>query len=157
MEIVDLLLVGYAKNSRIEIEDDDWAKVRTEIELSEAFSAESLMGLEKFSHVEVIFYFHRVKPEKIVSGARYPRNNPEWGKTGIFAQRGKNRPNRLGVTIAKVIEVKGKTLVVEGLDAIDGTPILDIKPVFREFLPAEPVEQPRWVEALMKNYWKKVG
>lgn len=60
----------------------------------------------------------------------------------------------MGATIAKVVRREGKSIVVEGLDAIDGTPILDIKPVMREFLPNEDILQPEWVTDLMKEYWK---
>jgi tRNA (Thr-GGU) A37 N-methylase len=72
---------------------------------------------------------------------------------GIFSQRGKNRPNRLGLTTVKLIKREDRTLMVQGLDCIDGTPILDIKPVMKEFLPKEKVQQPAWVDEIMRNYW----
>ena len=72
---------------------------------------------------------------------------------GIFAQRGKGRPNRLGVTIVEVVRREGRTLTVTGLDAIDGTPVLDLKPVMAEFLPRTAVRQPEWSRELMRNYW----
>lgn len=146
--------IGYVKNSRSEIEDDDWGDVVSEIVLEGAMGAAALAGIEEFSHVEVVFYFDRVADEKIETGARRPRNNPDWPEVGILAQRGKNRPNRLGLTTAKVIERRGNVLVVAGLDAIDGTPVLDIKPVMREFLPREDVRQPAWATELMAGYWK---
>jgi tRNA (adenine37-N6)-methyltransferase len=89
-----------------------------------------------------------------VTGVRHPRNNPAWPRVGIFAQRGKNRPNRLGLATVRILKREGRTLFVTGLDAIDGTPVLDIKPVLREFLPKEPVLQPEWATELMQNYWK---
>ena len=113
----------------------------------------SLDGIEAFSHVEVLFLFHVVTADKIVTGARHPRNNPEWPKVGIFAQRGKNRPNRLGVSVCKLIAVDGLTVEVEGLDAIAGTPILDIKPVLAGFLPRGELREPAWATELMKDYW----
>jgi len=73
--------------------------------------------------------------------------------TGIFAQRGKNRPNRLGSTICKVLRVDGRRLWVSELDAIEGTPVIDIKPVMQEFLPRGDVRQPDWSRELMANYW----
>src|SRR5690606_12174880 len=96
---------------------------------------------------------HGVAPEKIVSGARHPRNNRDWPAVGILAQRGKNRPNRLGSTICRVLRVDGRKLWVAELDAIDGTPVLDVKPVMQEFLPREPVRQPAWTHELMQAYW----
>ncbi|MDQ0208831.1 SAM-dependent methyltransferase [Alkalicoccobacillus murimartini] len=147
--------IGTVSNKRREIEDDNWGSVQSTILVNDSFSEESLAGVETFSHLEVLFYFHKVKEEKIMKGARHPRNNPALPLVGIFAQRGKNRPNRLGLTTVKLISRQGKCLVVEGLDCIDGTPIIDIKPVMKEFLPHGPVIQPEWSHDLMKEYWSK--
>jgi len=152
---IDAVPVAYVKNPRKEISDDFWGGIISEIELTDDFSESALKGIEDFSHLEIIFYFDKVSPEKINFGSRKPRNNPNWPDTGVFAQRGKNRPNRLGSTIAELIKKTGKTLHVKGLDAIDGTPVLDIKPVIREFLPQTQVTQPEWTGELMVNYWKK--
>jgi tRNA (adenine37-N6)-methyltransferase len=89
----------------------------------------------------------------VVTGARHPRGNTNWPVVGIFAQRGKNRPNRLGATMVRVLAVEGRTIRVAGLDAIDGTPVVDIKPVIGEFLPRGEIRQPRWATELMKTYW----
>ena len=149
--------IATVKNARKEVEDDNWGEVISVIELDPAFSEEALFQIESFSHAEIFYYFDRVEESKIETGARHPRNNQEWPKVGIFAQRGKNRPNRLGATIVKILKREGRQLFVQGLDAIDGTPILDIKPVMNEFLPREAVIQPQWATELMKNYWKTDG
>ena len=153
--LIEVSPVAYVRSARAEVEDDDWGEVAAVIELVPELEAESLLGIEAFSHVEVVFFFDRVPESKIERGARHPRNNPSWPRVGVFAQRGKNRPNRLGSTIAKLVRREGRTLHVLGLDAIDGTPIVDIKPVMREFLPREPVEQPQWSVELMRDYWKR--
>lgn len=153
--IITLNPIGVVRNSRQAPEDDDWGKIISEIFISEELPEESLSEIESFSHIEVIYSFHLVDDEKIEIGARHPRNNPAWPKVGIFAQRGKNRPNRLGATIAKLVRREGRTLIVTGLDAIDGTPVLDIKPVMREFLPQGELKQPEWSIELMQNYWEK--
>lgn len=153
MDEICLTPVGIVHNLRRTATDDDWGAVESEIELVLALPEHALDGLEEFSHVEVIFAFHLVGAEEVTVGVRRPRGNPKWPPVGIFAQRGKNRPNRIGATIAAVVERHGRVLRVRGLDAIDGTPVLDIKPVFAEFLPAEPVRQPAWVAELMANYW----
>jgi tRNA (Thr-GGU) A37 N-methylase len=75
---------------------------------------------------------------------------------GIFSQRGKNRPNRLGSTIAKIISIQGTTVHLSGLDAIDGTPVIDMKPVMSEFMPRETIKQPSWSKEIMRGYWNKV-
>lgn len=146
--------IAFVHNERINVEDDLWGEIESVIELTDLYTEESLQGIEQFSHIEVIFYFNRVRAENIQYAARHPRNNEEYPKVGIFAQRGKNRPNQLGATTVKVVRREGKRLVVQGLDAIDGTPILDMKPVMKEFLPKEEIKQPDWATDLMKNYWK---
>jgi tRNA-Thr(GGU) m(6)t(6)A37 methyltransferase TsaA len=146
--------VAFVHAARTSAEDDDWGNTQSRIVLADGFAPEALAGLDAFSHVEILFLFHKVAPEKIVSGARHPRNNPDWPAVGIFAQRGKNRPNRIGSTICRVVGVKGNTLMVSELDAIDGTPVLDIKPVLREFLPRTETRQPGWATELMRNYWR---
>ena len=112
-----------------------------------------MKGIDEFSHLEIIFYFDKVSDDKIQYEARHPRNNTDYPEVGILAQRGKNRPNKLGLTIVELLELKQRTLIVKGLDAIDGTPIIDIKPVMKEFLPKDQVRQPNWSISLMENYW----
>lgn len=146
--------VGHVRGGRADPIDDQWAQSRSTIALDATrYAANALAGLEAFSHVEVIFLFDRVAADEIERGARHPRGRTDWPLAGIFAQRGKHRPNRLGVTICRIIGVEGTQLHVEGLDAIDGTPVIDIKPVMREFLPREDVRQPEWVSELMAAYW----
>ena len=153
--MITLQPIGVVKNSRVEIEDDNWGGIVSEIVLDASFGEDSLQGLEDFSHAEVIFYFDKVDEQKIVTGARHPRNNPQWPRIGIFAQRGKNRPNRLGLALVKIVRREGRSLYVENLDAIDGTPVLDIKPAMVEFLPQESIRQPDWAGELMRDYWHK--
>ncbi|QTN28116.1 SAM-dependent methyltransferase [Rhodoferax sp. AJA081-3] len=147
--------IAFVSSTRKTPEDDFWGGEVAEIRLADGMDASALAGLETFSHVEVLFLFHGVAQDKIVSGARHPRNNADWPKVGIFAQRGKNRPNRIGSTICKVVGVEGPILRVRELDAIDGTPVLDIKPVLKEFLPREATRQPSWATELMSSYWSE--
>ncbi|WP_107948891.1 tRNA (N6-threonylcarbamoyladenosine(37)-N6)-methyltransferase TrmO [Lysinibacillus parviboronicapiens] len=145
--------VAIVNNNRKEIEDDNWGTIISTIELTENINESSLKGIDEFSHLEIIFYFDKVDDEKIQYEARHPRNNKNYPEVGIFAQRGKNRPNKLGVTIVELIDIKQRSLIVKGLDAIDGTPIIDIKPVMKEFLPKGDVKQPNWSISLMDKYW----
>ena len=147
--------IGHVRGGRAEAIDDNWGASRAVIVLdADQFTSEALMGLDGFSHVEVVFVFDRVSLDRIETAARHPRNRTDWPRVGIFAQRGKARPNRLGVTQCKIISVSGLSLEVEGLDAIDGTPVVDLKPVMREFLPREAVRQPEWATELMADYWQ---
>lgn len=134
--------------------DDNWGGSIAAIELDPArFTQEALMGLEAFSHAEILYLFDKVSDDKIESGARHPRGRSDWPKIGIFAQRGKNRPNRLGITICRIVSVEGLTLNVEGLDAIDGAPVIDIKPVMSGFQPRGEFREPQWAREIMEAYW----
>lgn len=146
--------LGHVRCDRSEAIDDDWDSVPARIELDNSvFDDTALMGLETFSHAEVIFLFDQVPDAKIVTGARHPRGNTDWPKIGIFAQRGKNRPNRLGATICEILSVDGTVLHLKGLDAIDGTPVLDIKPVMSGFQPRGTLREPGWSKEIMETYW----
>jgi tRNA-Thr(GGU) m(6)t(6)A37 methyltransferase TsaA len=127
--------------------------VISEIELLPGIPPESLNGIEAFSHLEIIFSFNESDKSKIVFNG-HPRGNVNWPEVGIFAQRKKDRPNAIGLTIVELQERKGSSLFVKNLDAINGTPILDIKPVMKEFLPQGEVKQPSWSTELMQLYWK---
>lgn len=140
-------------NNRQMIKDDYWGEIISTIELADHIQETSLKGIGDFSHLEIIFYFDKVTDDHIQYEARHPRNYQNYPEVGIFAQRGKNRPNKLGSTIVELLEVKPRALIVQGLDAIDGTPILDIKPVMKEFLPKKDVQQPAWSIDLMRAYW----
>lgn len=146
--------IAFVNNTRKDILDDNWGSIISTIELAENINDSSLKGINEFSHLEIIFFFDKVSDDKIQYEARHPRNNKDYPEVGIFAQRGKNRPNKLGVTIVELVEQKQRILIVKGLDALDGTPIIDIKPVLKEFLPKDEVSQPDWSISLMENYWE---
>ncbi len=146
--------VGHVRGGRTEAIDDDWGPSRARIELDATrFGLEALFGLADFSHAEIVFVFDQITDDQVTTGARRPRGREDWPLVGIFAQRGRNRPNRLGVSVCKVIAVDGLTIEVEGLDAIDGTPVLDIKPVLKGFIPRGEVREPAWAAEIMEGYW----
>lgn len=145
--------IGLVSSSRLRTIDDDWAEVVATITLLPPFGASALAGLEEFSHVEVIFSFHGVDPDGVFTATRRPRGNPDWPEVGIFAQRAKDRPNRLGLSTCELVAVRGHTLEVRALDAIDGTPVVDIKPYMAEFAPRRDVRQPLWSHELMAGYF----
>ncbi len=152
--ILELKPIGVVHSDRNEPIDDHWDSVTSVIELDpQIFGTECLDGLSKFSHCEVIYFFHLVSQEKIETGSRHPRGNMSWPKVGIFAQRAKDRPNRIGSTTCKILKVDGLKVQVQGLDAIEGTPVLDIKPYMAEFGPRGNVDQPEWSKELMNAYW----
>jgi tRNA-Thr(GGU) m(6)t(6)A37 methyltransferase TsaA len=145
--------IGTVTSSRSEVIDDDWGDVTAAITLAPPLDERSVAGLEEFSHVEVVFLFDRVDPDDVCLHARHPRGNPEWPEVGILAQRAKDRPNRIGLCTCELVAVEGASIVVRGLDAIDGTPVLDVKPYMEEFAPRGEVRQPAWSRELMRGYW----
>lgn len=148
--------IGWVRSSRAEAIDDDWDAVDSSIELdADRFGPDALAGLPEFSHVDVVYLFDQVEESAVQTGARHPRSNPDWPEVGILAQRAKMRPNRIGVTSCRLLAVEGLTIRIEGLDAIDGSPVLDLKPVMTEFLPRGDVKQPQWASELMATYWSR--
>ena len=147
--------IGFVSSERQEPTDDDWDTVLARVILDNAcFSENALRGLDAFSHVEVLYLFHKVPIDRIETGSRHPRGNVDWPDVGVFSQRGKNRPNRLGLTTCRVLSISGIELAVEGLDAIDGTPVLNIKPVMKGFEPRGAIHEPDWAAEIMSGYWR---
>jgi len=146
--------IGYVSGGRTEPTKDHWGANRCVLTLDAArFTSAAFDGLDDVSHLEVVFYFHLHADEAIEVGSRRPRDREDWPMVGIFAQHGRMRPNRLGVSICRLLKVSGVTAEVEGLDAVDGTPILDIKPVWSGYLPRGALREPQWATDIMANYW----
>ena len=157
MEKILLSPIGFVRSPVREIVDDVWGGLVSRVELDvDRFTAESLAGLEEFSHVEIVFHFHKLAEADLITGKRRPRGRADWPEVGIFAQRGKLRPNRIGVTVCRLLSVEGLAITVEGLDALDGTPVLDLKPYMKEFGPKGEIRQPSWASELMAGYWKQM-
>jgi tRNA (adenine37-N6)-methyltransferase len=130
---------------------DYWGDVESTIIIDDRFGDDCLQGLSDFSHAEIIFIFHLASERRLYEPRR-PRGRADLPKVGVFADRGPRRPNRLGATICQIAAVAGRELRVRGLDAVQGTPVLDVKPALAEFLPSE-VRQPLWSATLMSDYF----
>ncbi|MFP4170003.1 MAG: tRNA (N6-threonylcarbamoyladenosine(37)-N6)-methyltransferase TrmO [Methanomassiliicoccales archaeon] len=117
--------IGYVRNTATE--DADFDQLVSEIEILPDFE-EGLHRIEEVSELDVIFRFH-LKDE--VKWRVHPRHDPSLPEVGVFASRSPKRPNFLGLTRVKLLERRGNTLAVKGLDAFDGTPVVDIKPAVR--------------------------
>jgi tRNA (adenine37-N6)-methyltransferase len=147
--------IGFVRSSIDQPADDCWAGLVSVIELDpQQFTADSINGLSDFSHVEIVFLFNRVALEGVFTGSRRPRDRADWPMTGIFAQRANDRPNRIGITTCKIESVDGLRVSVRELDAINSTPVLDLKPYVAECGPREPVRQAAWSRELMASYFK---
>jgi tRNA-Thr(GGU) m(6)t(6)A37 methyltransferase TsaA len=150
---VTLQPVAFVRGGRQEPTDDRWASETCRIELVAPFDHRALVGLDGFSHIDVVFVFHLVDETRVVTDARRPRGRADWPEVGIFAQRGRVRPNRIGVSTCEVESVDDNVIVVRGLDAVDGSPVLDIKPHMSGFHPRTPVTEPQWATEIMSKYW----
>jgi tRNA-Thr(GGU) m(6)t(6)A37 methyltransferase TsaA len=144
--------IGIIKSPVREGVDRDWGKVESEIHVN-AELADGLKGIESFSHVVVVFEMHRSSWEPANDLVRRPQGRPDMPLTGIFAQRAKHRPNPVGITSVRLLGVAGNVLKVQGLDAIDGTPVLDIKPYFPQYDNIPDSSTPEWVNRLMEDYF----
>jgi tRNA-Thr(GGU) m(6)t(6)A37 methyltransferase TsaA len=156
-ENIVLKPIGIVRSPIKEVADDCWGGVLATIELDpELFGAECTLGLDQYSHVEVVFVLDKISQDEIEKGARHPRERTDWPKMGIFAQRSKGRPNRIGITVCKLEFVDGLHIRVRELDAVDGTPVLDVKPYLKGFAPRGEVLEPAWAAELMAGYFRKI-
>jgi len=121
--------IGYVKNAIQAPAMREWGEVVSELVLDESLAG-ATERLEEFSHIIVAFWMHKVSPERSVPTRLHPRGRAELPLVGLFATHAPYRPNPLGVSIVRLIERRANVLVVKGLDAIDGTPIVDIKSFF---------------------------
>ena len=105
-------------------ESTDFTDVISTIEIKPELT-EGLYRLEESEEIDVLFWFDRSLPAMMKV---HPRGDPDNPLVGVFASRSPNRPNPIGVTRVKLLAVKGNILTVKGLDALNGTPVIDIKP-----------------------------
>lgn len=153
-ETITMTPIGRVSGGRAQVTKDHWGANRASIVLREdLLSPDALKGLDAHSHVEVVFHFHVDAHEPVEAGARHPRGRTDWPKVGIYAQHGRMRLNRIGVSVCRILGVDGLTVHVEGLDAVDGTPVLDLKPVWSGYRPRGAFSEPDWARELMENYW----
>lgn len=150
---IEVRPIGWVHSDIQTPQDDQWKGFPSVIELDSQIATEAIQGLEEFSHLEIVFHFHLVEPDTICSGSRHPRHQKHWPEVGIFAQRAKRRPNGLAVSRCRLERIDGRKIHVLDLDAVDGSPVLDIKPYMRETAPIGDVRQPEWSEELMRHYY----
>ncbi|RKM55784.1 tRNA (N6-threonylcarbamoyladenosine(37)-N6)-methyltransferase TrmO [Butyrivibrio sp. X503] len=143
--------IGKVQNDVVNRKDVSWGEDTSSIVLEKEYVS-GLKGLEDFSHAIIFFFLDKAKYEKEKHLQRRPQNREDMPLVGIFSQRGKDRPNRIGMTSVEIVSVSDDTLVVKGLDAVDGTPVLDIKPYYPVYDKKE-ATVPEWVDRLMEHYF----
>lgn len=145
--------IGNVRSTRTEMSAGNWAGVESRIELDPRY-VRGLAGLGEFSHVVVVFHLDRIPPfDPQKQLARNPRGMEDLAPVGVFAQRTKFRPNPIGVTAVELLAVDTCGITVRGLDALDGTPVLDIKPYIPAFERKDHVRMPAWVDRMMEGYF----
>ncbi len=122
----------------------EWADVVSEIRLDDAL-VPGLRGLRDYSHIVVVFHLHQVQFDRATDLVRHPRDRTDWPLTGVFATRTQYRPNPLGITTVRLIDIAGNVLKVQGLDALDGTAVLDIKPYMPDVALTQSAVAPQWL------------
>ena len=130
-------------------------QVQTDIVIREDL-VDALQGLSAFSHLEVIYYMHLQPPPEGFRTRIHPLGLQQLPLVGLFATRTPHRPNRLGVTLCRLLEVRGNVVTTRGLDALDGSPVLDIKAAWKDrYLEAAEMRFPDWTETAME-LWEKL-
>ncbi|MGB2798255.1 MAG: tRNA (N6-threonylcarbamoyladenosine(37)-N6)-methyltransferase TrmO [Dehalococcoidia bacterium] len=141
--------IGIVRNDIKEPRRDGWEKVTSEIVVDESL-AEGLDGLEEYSHILVVFWMHKVPVEPRPVAKIHPQGRADLPLVGLFATRSPYRPNPVGVSAPRLVERRGNVLSVVGLDAIDGTPVLDIKPYLPHLDAPVDYRGPDWVSKLRR-------
>lgn len=150
--LIRLEPVGYVESAATEKVDEQWGAVQSRIVLREEYRG-GLVGLAEFSHALVLTFLHQAKFDPARHLQRHPQGRADLPLVGIFSQRAKDRPNPIGVTAVKILAVDENSVTVQGLDAIHGTPVLDVKPYFAQYDRVENPVVPAWVNILMENYF----
>jgi len=149
---VTLQIVARVRNGRTSMDDRNWGAVESAIVMEPGLE-KALTGLDDFTHAIVVFHMHLDPDGETPTLVRRPRGRDDMPLRGVFAQRGRMRPNPIGVTTVAILRVESDRVVVRGLDAVDGTPVLDLKPYVPLFDRPESPGVPAWMERLMRGYF----
>lgn len=150
MKFVAVEVIGYVRNDVKSPVDHGWADVESKIVLNEKL-APCLDGLADFSHALITYFMHQAPPPAELK--RRPQGREDMPEVGLFAQRSRHRPNQIAISAVSVVKIDGHELIVRGLDAIDGTPVLDVKPYYPQYDSRPEAQVPEWVSRLMADYF----
>lgn len=147
--------VAIVVGGHIEVHDDNQGGVESVIRLNPEYPEETLLGLDDFSHLEVVWHFSKASREDVALHARSPRNDARWPPSGTFAHRNHRRPAQIAVSHPRLLRIEGRDLHVTDLDAVDGTPVLDFAPWFPAMGPQGAVRVAGWVDEMLDSYWDR--
>jgi tRNA-Thr(GGU) m(6)t(6)A37 methyltransferase TsaA len=140
--------IGYVRSPEKKSRRGSFDEVVAEIVVSDDL-VEALEGLGEFSHLEVIYYMHVAEPDREFKPTTHPMGLRELPRVGLFATRSPHRPNPIGLTLCELLSIEGNRLTVRGLDALDGSPVLDIKgPSRRDRDLGATMRFPAWTERI---------
>ncbi|HEX77086.1 MAG TPA: tRNA (N6-threonylcarbamoyladenosine(37)-N6)-methyltransferase TrmO [Dehalococcoidia bacterium] len=142
--------IGIVRNGIAQPLKGGWREIVSEITIEERW-VEALEGIEGFSHIIVLFWMHQLPPEQRGATKTHPQGRHDLPLMGVFATRSPCRPNPLGLAVVRLLERRGKLLRVKGLDALDGSPVLDIKP----YTPGDRIARPG-VPPWFKKLWAEL-
>ena len=144
LDPLEITPIGVVRSDECDVRRQDWSRVRSDIELRPEL-ADALDGLDGFSHVIVVGWLDQIPDELRERRRAYPGGDERLPLLGSFALRGA-RPNPVAVTVCRLRSVEGATIRVEGLDLIDGTPVLDVKPYIAVYDAVPDAKLPRWAQ-----------
>ncbi|TAK73434.1 MAG: S-adenosylmethionine-dependent methyltransferase [Dehalococcoidia bacterium] len=139
---ITLQPIGVVRNGETDAARLDWSRVRSRIVLDEGL-VDALLGLADYSHVIVVGWLHELPEALRERRQAYPSGDQRYPLQGALALRGA-RPNPLSVTVCRLLKVEGASIEVEGLDLIDGTPVLDVKPYIAAYDAVPKASIPKW-------------
>ncbi len=152
MNNITLKIIGYVESDVREQKDESWGRAESRVVLQPEYRP-GLQGIDHFSHALIVTFLHEAGFEPSEHLIRRPRGLEDMPEVGIFSQRAKDRPNPIGITAVSMIRIEQDALVVRGLDAIDGTPVIDVKPYYPAYDCVTAAIVPEWVNRLMKDYF----
>lgn len=149
---MNIKYIGKVINNVNDLVDDNWGNVESLIEINPEYE-NGLKNITDFSHAIIIFYMDKAEFNADTDLVRRPRGRKDLPEYGIFSQRAKHRPNPIGITTVEIVKSDKNILTVKGLDAVNETPVIDIKPYFKVFDNVKDSKQPEWVDDIMQDYF----
>ena len=145
LEPIPIAPIGVVRSEERDVARRDWHDVGSRIELRPEL-APALDGLEGFSHVIVVGWLDRIPAELRERRRAHPMGDERLPLLGALALRGGARPNPIAVTVCRLLAVAGANLELEGLDLVDGTPVLDVKPYIAVYDALPEATLPQWAQ-----------
>lgn len=149
---IELDSIGLVKNNIENKKDNNWGSDVSKIILDEQYE-HGLTGLSDFSHLIVIYYLDKADFNMEKHLVRRPQGREDMPMVGIFSQRAKDRPNPIGITSVEILNINKNIITIKGLDAINNTPVIDIKPYYPMYDCKNNAVIPQWVIRLMEHYF----